>query len=609
MLPGPAGAEIRSILLSSSSAAVGGLPSDAVIQKAYLFWSGSLAQNGVIGPKTADPTVTFYTANGSQHTVNGACTTVTHPTQGTNFPRFYYCRADVSTIVSNNKLGNAYNGGYILGDASADPGHINPVSGNCTESPYPRCQAKYAAWSLVLIYSSPSETLQRDIHLYDGFRIHDHEDGPTGSLGVSNFTISGFLADSTPQGTLSYFAVETDAQLGMPPQNLSPPPATCSTCQDYVKFNGTTLTDSLGWPGNIFNESLGNGYGVDIDHIEVGNLLTGGATSASIEIGSGTGPVLNPPPSHGGGELFGLGWTLLTLRRPAPNFKSSATNKSVNPTQAGQGETLAYTVNITNAGSLPATNTVVTDTLPAQVDYKPGSLQVGGTPCTDAADGDPCTVSGKTITVNLGTVSHQVPNNSRQITFLSSVATSASNGQTVCNAAQVVSTQTPTPFSTAAACFTVRAPELSQPTKVDLDLDGGQREPEDIIQFTITIAPQEQRSDLRDNAAGRRPALHGAALRDRPHRRHGQHLHQRRLQRPRLDQGRRHLHPGRRQRREPRLHGPGRLGERARRRRRTGGERRRAAALQPGHRLRAVAQQRRADRRPGGFGQLRSDLL
>jgi uncharacterized repeat protein (TIGR01451 family) len=487
MLPGPAGAEIRSILLTSSQSALSTLPTDAVVEKAYLFWSGSLAQQGVTGPKVADPQVSFSVANGQSYTVTGTCTTVTHPTLGNTFPSFYYCRSDVTTQVANNKLGGAYNGVYIVGGVNADPGHVNAATGNCTETPYPRCQAKYAAWSLVVIYSSPSEPLQRDIHLYDGFRIVDHEDGPQGSLGVETFTISGFLADSTPDGTLSYFAVETDAQLGIPPQNLSPPPYTCTTCQDYVKFNGTTLQDNLGWPGNIFNESLGNGYGVDIDTIEVGSLLSGGATSATIEVGSGTGPVLSSQPPHGGGELFGFGWTLLSLRRPSPNFKSSATNKSVNPTTAGQGETLAYTVNIVNTGSMAATGTVLTDVVPADVDYKPGSLQVNGVPCTDAADGDACTVSGKTITINLGTVSHLLPQNSRQITFLGTVSAGAANGQVICNTASVTSNQTPTPHSTAPACFTVKAPELSTPTKVALDLDGGLHEPEDFIQFTVTI--------------------------------------------------------------------------------------------------------------------------
>ena len=54
-------------------------------------------------------------------------------------------------------------------------------------------------------------------------------------------------ADKTPQGTLSFFAVETDAQLGVPPQDLFNPPFQCFDCEDYVRFNGSLLSDSLGW--------------------------------------------------------------------------------------------------------------------------------------------------------------------------------------------------------------------------------------------------------------------------------------------------------------------------------------------------------------------------
>jgi uncharacterized repeat protein (TIGR01451 family) len=488
MLPGPVAAEIRSVLLTSAAASLTGLPPDAIIEKAYVFWSGSLAQNGVTGPKVADPTVNFTAATGLSYLVNAApgdCTTVVHPTLGTTYPPFYYCRAEVTSQVVPNKVGGAYNGTYIVGGVDADPGHING-SGQCTEA-YARCQAKYAAWSMVVIYSSPSETLQRDIHLYDGFLMVDHEDGPQGSLGVTSFAIGNFLADTTPQGTLSYFAVETDKQLGQPPQNLYPPgnPQYCTTCQDYVKFNGSTLVDDFGWPGNIFNESLASG--VDIDVIDVSSLIPPSSTSAVIEIGSGTGPIVQPEPANGGGELFGFGWTLLSLRRPAPNFKTAGTNKSVNPIQAGQGETLAYTVNVLNAGSLAATSTVVSDTLPADVNYKPNSLQVSGVPCTDAADGDPCTVSGKTLTINLGTLPYLPPTNSRQITFLATVAPSATNGQVICNQAAITSTQTPVPYSTAPSCLTVKAPELNTPTKVVLDLNGGVVAPDDILQFTVTI--------------------------------------------------------------------------------------------------------------------------
>lgn len=509
MLPGPVGTEIRSVLLASSSATLSGLPADAVIEKVYLYWSGTLAQDGVTGPKSADVTVSLTLADGASAAVNagGACTTIVHPTFGTSFPPFYYCRADVTALVAAHPAGASYNGSYILGDVDADPGHIDGA-GNCTETPSPNCQGKYAAWSMTVVYSAPSETLQRDIIIYDGFLMLDHRDGPGGSTGQTAFTMNGFLADSSAQGTLSFFAVETDSQLGQPPQDLFPAghPFQCSTCQDFMRFNGTTLSDEQGWPGNIFNESAGIGSGIDIDSIDVSALISPGATSALIEVGSGTGPVITPAPSHGGGELIGYGWTMLALRRPAPNFKTQATLKSVTPSTQGQGGSLAYSISITNAGSLTADNTVVTDTLPAGVDYQAGTLQVDGVACTDAVDGDACSVSGSTLTIQLGSVSSLPPTNSRQISFLATVGVAATDGQQLCNQAAIVSTQTPSAHTVGPACTTVEQPQLGAVTKTLVDIDGGSLEPDDVVQFTVSIAKQSSGSAAAISFADEMPA-------------------------------------------------------------------------------------------------------
>jgi uncharacterized repeat protein (TIGR01451 family) len=69
----------------------------------------------------------------------------------------------------------------------------------------------------------------------------------------------------------------------------------------------------------------------------------------------------------------GVGVThILALKPPAPNFTLA---KTVNPvgTQL-PGTELTYTVTITNTGSADAVTVVVVDSLPAQVDFKVGSV-------------------------------------------------------------------------------------------------------------------------------------------------------------------------------------------------------------------------------------------
>jgi len=495
MLPDIQEPESRTILLSSAPSTLNGLPPDAVIKRAFLFWSGSLAEDGLAGPKIPDEQVTFSAADGASSAVSadvGGCTTAIHPILGTSFPPFFYCRADVTSFVQNHPVGGAYNGVYRLGDVDASPAVYTIINGErrCQTG---HCQAKYAAWSMVVVYSAPSQTVQRDIRLYDGFLTVDHQDGPQGSEGVATFTIGGFLADDNPQARISFFAVEGDDRLGQPPQDLISPtdPLYCDTCEDSLRFNGVKLRDNTGNVDNLFNESLDSGgnSGVDIDSIDVSSLVPPRSTSATIQISSGSGPVISSPPipRNGGGELFGYGWTLLSLSRPSPNFRSSQTRKTVTPATVGQGENLAYTITITNTGSADADNTVVSDTLPVGAQYQAGSLQINGVPCTDAADSDACTVSGSTLTLRLGTVSYLPPQNSRQISFLARVPGTARDGERHCNTAQVVSDQTPTSHSTPEACFTVLSPRLQTPTKDDRDLDAGLIEADDVIQYNVRV--------------------------------------------------------------------------------------------------------------------------
>jgi uncharacterized repeat protein (TIGR01451 family) len=66
------------------------------------------------------------------------------------------------------------------------------------------------------------------------------------------------------------------------------------------------------------------------------------------------------------------------------------------------GDTLRYTVRATNAGGDDASNAVLTDPVPANTTYVPGSLVVSGVAVSDAADGDTGEVTGGTVTGRVG---------------------------------------------------------------------------------------------------------------------------------------------------------------------------------------------------------------
>jgi uncharacterized repeat protein (TIGR01451 family) len=76
------------------------------------------------------------------------------------------------------------------------------------------------------------------------------------------------------------------------------------------------------------------------------------------------------------------------------------------------GAVLSYSIVVTTAGSGIAENVVITDVIPANTTYNPGTLTLNSTPLTDIVDGDPGDVGGttpNTVTVNLGDLAAPAP--------------------------------------------------------------------------------------------------------------------------------------------------------------------------------------------------------
>lgn len=128
----------------------------------------------------------------------------------------------------------------------------------------------------------------------------------------------------------------------------------------------------------------------------------GGATdSGSDDIGNGVFVV--------GGELVSLAKTLLSVTDPF-GTACAVTGGNQSPCLV-PGATLEYriTVTVTSAGGAVAQNLTITDNVPANTTYVPGSIRVNGAARTDAADADNASCAGcgnatGTLAVNLGNV-------------------------------------------------------------------------------------------------------------------------------------------------------------------------------------------------------------
>ena len=143
----------------------------------------------------------------------------------------------------------------------------------------------YAGWSLVIIYSSPSEYAHQ-LYLYDDFLYADED--TTHSFTVISFEVPELEPGEQEWGRLTVFVGEGDECY---PSAHYPNP-------DYIEFKGSRLPhsgdpyDGINPQDNVWNgksSGLGGMFidGVDIDTFDVSDDLAEGDTSALVELGTG----------------------------------------------------------------------------------------------------------------------------------------------------------------------------------------------------------------------------------------------------------------------------------------------------------------------------------
>ncbi len=241
---------VNSSLLAQSSGDLRNIPLDAEIEGAYLFWTGS----GSIADQNVD--LTFTDGSFVNDIRAERCFTQNLP----QLNGFFYCRADITQLIRQRPGVNRFNGRYVVGDVQAEAGQLDR-NGQCVSQD---CQAKYGAWSLVVIYSSVSSSTLRDIILYDGFLSLDETIDATG---IQSFNIPNIDFPTNGSAQVSFLGLEGDALLGVPPQDTEPnPQLRCDTCFDFFEVNGSKVNDGNNPANNIFNSSstIGTTLGVDL---------------------------------------------------------------------------------------------------------------------------------------------------------------------------------------------------------------------------------------------------------------------------------------------------------------------------------------------------------
>lgn len=350
-----------------SSSADLNMPSGSTVLFAGLYWSG-------LSSATARAQVLLKTPSSFGYSTVNASVIDTTPFRTTSYQGF----TDVTAQVRA-----AGNGTYTVANVQSTPGDGN-----------------YGAWGLIVVYRNSSLSL-RNLAVYDGFM---QLAGTQATIPVSGFLTPLSGPVNTRLGVLSY---EGDL------------PAV----DDTFSINGTQLTDANNPINNFYNATISdlgvhntarnpasiNNMVFDIDRINVPVGVVGnGATSATIKVSS---------PNTSETFLLGVVTFATDLYVPiiTPNIVKTATD--VNGGQLVAGDVLRWTVTMSNTGLDTATNLTVTDPLPAQVTYSPGTLKI----VTGANTGNKTDASGDDVA--------EYVSGSNQVVFrLGTGATSSAGG-------------------------------------------------------------------------------------------------------------------------------------------------------------------------------------
>ncbi len=475
------------------------VPADATVVQAFLFWGGTFDTGGGVnldrnvdlilpnGTLLNDLSVDSLRAGEAAPSTTNRCVSRNHPVAG-EIVQMFSCRREITNLLQQRGSGGAV-GTYEVSDVNLSPG-------DCAAEPA-TCEAKFGGWAVALLWQSPTEAVKRDLVLSDGFFALDEQGGQNGnfSSGLSpDFTIDGIVVGGDESGELTFLGWEGDAHLGVPPQNLAGP-FRCNDgrCADFIDVRSNSsatrvrLADATSRAGNLLNgsnnKSGGSHPGLDIDTFDIGRtglgIIRTGDTSLTLRAGSGDG--VPDDGSGGSGELFLLGFTLVSVETFAPRFLNAGTQKVVLEPIAGPGETINYILRVRNDGSASATSTIIKDQLPAGAAYQPGSTtNTCGVSSADVAGASPVL---RPQGLNVGTLAIGAE---CEVRFKATIRTTVNEGDVLRNFFTVEASGVP-PLSVGPAVTTIENAQLSQPTKSVVVVGGGEPAPGSTLNYRFRI--------------------------------------------------------------------------------------------------------------------------
>ncbi|NEZ63970.1 DUF11 domain-containing protein [Leptolyngbyaceae cyanobacterium CCMR0082] len=389
----------------NSSAAELNIPAGANVQFAALYWGGSLEGFGT----TPAPNLTGFNQVSLQIPGSGTYQTITADDQNdrTDFGSWhtYGAFADITTLVQG-----AGNGTYTVANVQSNTG---------AGFTYPN-----AGWSIVVVYEDSTQPI-RNISIFDGHDVVRNS--------LKTFNLTGIRTPPTTGFDVFMGAIANDGEVDQP--------------DDFLHINNNNITDSLNPANNFFNGTISK-FGnhvtsrtpndpynmvIDIDYLDLtiwnqtNNVIPTNATSIDLTLES-QGDGIWPLAYFFAVEVF------------EPNLVTQF-EKTTPSTTYTTGDTMPYTISVTNTGNDNSTNTVITDAIPTGTTFVPGSLKINGVTKTDGSGDDEAEFDGSNVIFRVGTGANasqggQV-NINDSVTMTFDVTVTATAGELVCNQASI----------------------------------------------------------------------------------------------------------------------------------------------------------------------------
>ncbi|MXV39066.1 DUF3344 domain-containing protein [Flavobacteriaceae bacterium Ap0902] len=322
---------------SSDMTSLEGIPADATIKKAYLYWAGSGSRDFGSGYEGFDKEVTLA-VNGTNHTptpIRQYRSEYRNNDSNNSLLYHFSYTADITDIIEANR-----NSDYTISDfevSTADKYCVN--------------ERVLAGWSIVVVYKDLNQTRQKKVNIYEGFDLS--------SYSQHFYNLSGLNVPDQAEGKVTGIFWEGDEKYAGGENGYS----------EILSLNGNPLTDEINPGGNAYNGTRSNfefpasnsatEYGVDIDTYDVGPYLNEGDKVATLAAGTGR-------------DMIITNTIVMAADTYTPEMNVTKTSDYE---EAGKrlniGDIITYTVEMTNDPNAqePAYLINVEDQLPAGVEY------------------------------------------------------------------------------------------------------------------------------------------------------------------------------------------------------------------------------------------------